>query len=65
MDDVSYMTTLSCMSHSHLYLCALISRILSHNLLILIFTVIEEYTVGRDGDVHCTDAEVLLVVIAK
>ena len=42
----------------------LISRILSHNL-ILIFTVIEEYTVGRDGGVHCTDAEVVLVVIIK
>lgn len=43
----------------------LISRILSHNFLILICTMIEEYTVGRDGDVHCTDAEVVLVVTVK
>ena len=42
----------------------LISRILSHNL-ILIFTMIEEYTVGRDGDVRCTDVEVVSVVIVK
>ena len=64
MMSVTWLPSFTFLIVTYIYVELLISRILSHNL-ILVFTMIEEYTVGRDGDVHCTDVEVVSIVIVK